>query len=553
MKLPACLLLASILASTVLASDAPPPPAASLKTALENAAAKLPAGGIVSAEIDGANVSYSTFGKLAAPAGVAPERVLFEIGSITKFFTGLLLAQATLDGKVSLDDPITKYLPPDLSLHPNVAAITLRQLSTHTSGLPRLPDNLHPLVPADPYANYLEPQLYDFLGSFKPAKTPPQAADYSNLGAGLLGHLLERAYGVSYAELVRTKITDPLAMNDTTIALTDDQKARFAVPHSGSVAVLPWNLGVLSGAGALRSTAADLAKFAQALCDEHSPIAAAWKIAREPRAPMGPRGQIGLGIFISERDGRTVYSHGGGTGGFRSHLEFTPATRTALVVLLNNDDPDPAALAAAAHRPPTDASAAKSAPTPEVAISADELRKFTGVYAIDARARFTVVLDEQGQLRIRLTGQAFLPVSYLGGDRFAAKAVAAQFQFARSADGKVTSVTLHQNGREIPASRTADAPVVNFLPVEKLREYAGTYELVPGTVFEVGVGQRTTTLTVKLTGQPTFPVHNTKPDHFVYDIVDAALTFERGADGRVVAVVLHQNGADQRAPKQAGK
>lgn len=502
------------------------------------------------AEIDGANVSCHAFGKLTAPAGVPPERVLFEIGSITKFFTGLLLAQATIDGKASLDDPITKFLPPELSLHAHVAAITLRQLSTHTSGLPRLPGNLHPLSPADPYADYLEPQLYDFLRSFQPAKAPPQPADYSNLGVGLLGHLLARAYGVSYAELVRAKITGPLGMNDTTIALTDEQKTRFATPHSGGVTVLPWNLGVLSGAGALRSTAADLAKFAQALSDEHSPIAAAWKIAREPRAPMGPRGHIGLGIFITERDGRTVYSHGGGTGGFRSHFEFTPATRTALVVWLNNDDPDPAALVAASRGP---SAAAQPTPAPEVPITTDELRQFTGVYTIDARARFTVVLDERSRLRIRLTGQGFLPVSHLGNDRFAARAVGAQFQFARAADGKIASVTLHQNGQEVPATRTADAPTVNFLPTEKLRDYTGTYELTPGLVFEVGVAPRTQNLTVKLTGQPAFPVHNTKPDHFVYDVVDAALTFERDAGGHVVAVVLHQNGADKRAPKQAGK
>lgn len=552
MKLPTCLVLAAILVSRGVAADTPPSPSLSLNSTLEKAAATLPTGGIISAEIDGASVRYGAFGQIGAPAGVPPERVLFEIGSITKFFTGLLLAQATIDGKVSLDDPITKYLPPDLKLHPSLAAITLRQLSTHTSGLPRLPDNLHPRVIADPYADYLKPKLYDFLGAFKPAKAPPQPADYSNLGVGLLGHLLERAYGLSYAELVRTKITGPLGMNDTTIALTDEQKARFATPHSGRVAVSPWSLGILNGAGALRSTAADLAKFAQALWDEHSPIAPAWQIAREPRAPMGPGSHIGLGIFIHQRDGHTVYSHGGGTGGFRSHFEFTPATRTALVVWLNNDDPEPATLVAAARQPVSGPRAAQ-APTPTVAIAAEELLPFTGVYTIDARARFTVVRDAQPQLRIRLTGQGFLPVSYLGHDRFGAKVVGAEFQFARSADGKVASVTLYQNGREIPAQRTADAPVVNFPPVEKLREYVGTYELAPGALFEVNVNQRTQTLTVKLTGQAAYPVHNTQPDHFVYDIVDAALTFERNAEGQVVAVVLHQNGADQRAPRQAAK
>ncbi len=538
----------ALLAFVFLAGATAPLSAQSLSAALTRAAADLPAGGFAYAEIKDGNVTHGHAGKLTLPAGVPSARVLFEIGSITKVFTGLLLAQASLDGKVALDDPIAKHLPAELQLAPAVAAITLQQLSSHTSGFPRLPDNLRPADAADPYADYTVERLHDFLRRFVPDKPAPQPADYSNLGTGLLGHLLARAYGVTFAELVRTKITAPLGLTDTVIDLDDDQRARFAPPHSGKVAVSPWRLGALPGAGALRSTTTDLAKFAQALLDPASPIAPAWRIARDPRAPMGARGQVGLGFFLHERAGRTVYNHGGGTGGFRAHFEITPATKSAVVVLLNNDHPDPGALVALAATPVAAKSGApaEKAP-PAVPITPAEIKAFAGVYEIDARGRFTAVVDEQHRLRIRLTGQPFLPVRFIGQDRFAATAVAAQFQFARDAAGKITAVTLHQNGRETPARRTADAPTILFPSAEKLRDFAGDYQLAPNLVFEIRVVG--INLIVKLTGQLPLPVHATKPDHFVYDVVDAALTFERDATGAVTAVVLHQNGRDQRAPK----
>jgi CubicO group peptidase (beta-lactamase class C family) len=543
---------AAVLLSSALpirAADSPSP----LASALDRAARDLPQGGFAAAEVSAGGVTYRAAGRIGGPEGVPPEKLIFEIGSITKWFTGLLLAQATLDGKVALDDPIARHLPADLRLDPSVAGITLVQLATHTSGLPRLPDNLRPAMPADPYADYTVERLYAYLRSAKVSGNAPHAVDYSNLGVGLLGHILARVYGVSYAELVRQKISGPLGLTDTVLTLEAEQRGRFVPAHSGTQKVLPWEFDALAGAGALRSTATDLAKFAQALCDDNSPIAPAWRLAREKRA-SGSLGDVGLGVFSRTTPAGSVYSHGGGTGGYRSHLEVSPATRTATVVLLNNDSPEPGNLVAASQRGNAPTAGAKAAPadTPtEVPIAAAELAAFTGTYSIDARGKFSVVVDEQGRLRIRLTGQAFLPVAYMGGDRFFAKAVAAQFQFARDAAGKVSAVTLHQNGREVPATRTGDAPQVVFLPVEKLREYAGVYELAPGLVFEITA--RPLTLVAKLTGQPAIPVHCTQPDRFVYDVVEAALTFERDAEGKVVAVVLHQNGMDQRAPRQAAK
>ncbi|WP_414660853.1 serine hydrolase [Horticoccus sp. 23ND18S-11] len=532
--------------SRPFAQSAAPAP---LRPAVERAAATLPAGGFVLGEVDNGRSTFAAAGRPAPRDGLPPEKIIFEIGSLTKVFTGLLLAQTVLEGKAALSDPISKHLPKEIALSADAAGVTLEQLATHTSGLPSLPTNFTPANPADPYADYTPAQLYSYLGDYRAQAPAPQPASYSNLGFGLLGHVLERIHGQSYAALVAARITGPLALADTVIALNDEQRTRFATPHSGSSAVLPWKLDTLAGAGALRSTAADLTRFAQTLLSgEHAALTAAWDLARQPRAPFGSRtAQIGLAILIAKRGDDDVYNHSGGTGGFRTYFELTPARGRATVLLLNNDSLDPAAVVMSV-RQPAPAVSTDLKTRAETPLAADRLAAYPGVYAIDAQGRFTVVLDESGRPRARLTGQGFLPIFHAGADRFFARAVAAEFQFHRDAAGTITALTLHQNGKEVPAKRTATPPpVLRFPAAAKLRDFTGRFQLTPQVLIEVS--NRGDTLLVKLTGQPALPVFCDAPDHFVYDVVAAALTFEREANGAVGAVTLHQNGRDVRAPR----
>ncbi len=553
-------ILAGLVLGGAAGSPAQPGP---VRAAVERAAAKLPAGGFVLGEFTRDGATFASAGPVLPRPDLAPADAIFEIGSITKVFTGLLLARAVLDGKAALDDRIGKHLPAEVAdaLAPAAAAVTLGQLATHTSGMPALPANFRPADALDPYADYTVAQLYAWLRDYRPAAAPPQPASYSNVGFGLLGHLLEGIYGQPYATLVAERITGPLGMRDTLIELDAGRAARFATPHSGSVAAKPWRLPSLAGAGALRSTAADLGRLAQALLrGTDRDLSAAWELVRQPRVAFPARGaQVGLAVMMVKRGDETVYFHGGGTGGFRSHFELVPAAGTARVLWVNNDDPDPGALVAAALRPPSAAAvgapagAAKTAARAETPLAPEKLGDYAGVYAVDARGRFTVVADAQGRLRARLTGQGFLPIFHAGNDRFFARAVAAEFQFSRDEAGAVTALTLHQNGREVPAKRdpgaSAAAPHLRFPTAEELKPYAGRYQLAPSLVFEVSA--RGETLVVKLTGQPALPVFCTAGDRFVYDGVPAALTFERDAAKAVVAVTLHQNGRDQRAPRIA--
>src|SRR4029453_3090616 len=138
-----------------------------------------------------------------------------------------------------------------------------QDLATHTSGLPRLPSPFTPKNPANPYADYSVEDLYRFLSSHELRRDIGSQYEYSNLGGGLLGHVLARRAGMDYEALVRARITGPLGMNDTRIVLTPEMRGRLAAGHNAALKPVPnWDLPTLAGAGALRSTVNDLLKFA---------------------------------------------------------------------------------------------------------------------------------------------------------------------------------------------------------------------------------------------------------------------------------------------------
>jgi D-alanyl-D-alanine-carboxypeptidase/D-alanyl-D-alanine-endopeptidase len=320
--------------------------------ALGEKADRMPAGGVVAAEVSGRTVRFFKAGNPAPHKGIPPEKVIFEIGSITKIFTGLLLAQAVIEHKVSLDDPIGRYLPSSLALDPSTAAITLEQLATHTSGLPRMPDNFHFKDPLDPYADFTMDSFYSFLRNYHPKTLPPHPAEYSNVGVGLLGHVLELVYQQPYADLIVMKITAPLGLHDTVVNLNEEQKSRFAVPHSGPHVARALHMQAAEASGALHSTAADLVRFAQVLMlSEENPLRAAWDLAQQPRHDFVD-GKIGLNVLFVERNDQIVYQHGGATTGFRSYLEWSQQpVPHVLVVMLNSDSLDPEMFVASFYMP----------------------------------------------------------------------------------------------------------------------------------------------------------------------------------------------------------
>lgn len=277
--------------------------------------------------------------------GAAQPDSIFEIGSLTKTFTGLILAQLVEQHSVSLDDPVRKLLLPGTVAKPDGPEITLGDLATQHSGLPRLPDNLHPKNPNNPYADYTAADLYAFLAKHGVAKPANPGFLYSNLGFGLLGHALSVHAGMSYAALLKKEVTTPLNLRDTTIALSPQQMKRFVQGHSAThKPAAGWDLGALEGAGAIRSTAGDMLTYLEANLHPdavkltiHTTAAktlpAALRLQDELRADVGSGMKIGL-AWIWQPVLKSYWMNGG-TGGYSSYAFFTPECDCAGVVLFN--------------------------------------------------------------------------------------------------------------------------------------------------------------------------------------------------------------------------
>lgn len=503
-----------------------------------------PRGAIVTGEWREGKETFAAAGN-PQPAGVLPEKIVFEIGSITKVFTGLLLAQAVVEKKARLDCTIAEILGASQRFaDPRVGRITLVQLATHTSGLPRLPSNLaQGSLADDPYAKYDRALLSEALAALKLESDGPHPRAYSNLGAGLLGDLLARIYGQTWEDLVREKIARPLGMADTSVALSAEQQARFAPPFEGEQERKPWHLAALAGAGALRSTAADMIRFARVLAGrgEGTPLKEAIALLTKAHTADG---EIGLCLMLGRLDGQRVWEHNGGTGGFRSAMQVFPDARAARVVLANDAELEPEAVLAAARKAGDEY--AKREEGPPLAPSA--LSEYLGVYEREHGVKFTCVARD-GKLAIRLQGQSFLTAHPTAEkDRFFLKEVAAEYEFLRQ-EGRITALVLHQNGRDLLAKR-GDEPVPGYIfrKAADLKELTGTYVMLTGSAFVIT--QRGSTLYAKLAEQPALPVFETKSNWFEYDVVEAALEFLRDDKGKIAALKLHQNGLQQMAVKK---
>lgn len=305
--------------------------------------------GMVIGIVDGKNRWVLAYGRKALGSDLPPNGdTLYEIGSVTKTFTATALALMSRGGRVKLSEPVSKYLPHGARV-PSYRgrAITLEDLATHTSGLPRMPSNW--VDAPDPYAAYTPADSCKFLAQCRLDRAPGRKYDYSNFGAGLLGLALSRARGSSYEKMVVEMICRPLGMKDTAITLSKDQRARLAPGYllakkGKDLTLTPagnWTFqDSFAGAGALRSTVNDLMTYVAAnLGVEPTPLRDALALTQKPRRKGGDEGtRIGLGwhsVTLPEPTSGVVVCHAGGTGGYNSYLAFSKQRKAGVVVLSN--------------------------------------------------------------------------------------------------------------------------------------------------------------------------------------------------------------------------
>jgi D-alanyl-D-alanine-carboxypeptidase/D-alanyl-D-alanine-endopeptidase len=516
-----------------------------------DAAPPPPSYGIVVGVIDAGGRRVVGYGAMSAgdPRPVAGQ-TLFEIGSITKVFTALLLAEAVLRHEVRLDDPVQRYLPASAHVPTRPGqVVTLQALATHTSGLPMHVPNFERADPDNPYADYTVEKLYEYLNTAELEHDVGTTYEYSNIGMGLLGHVLALHAGMSYEELVRARVTEPLGMHDTRIQLPPELAARLAPGHKSNLApATNWDLPALAGAGALRSSADDLLKFVAAAAGlTETPLAPAFATLLTVRRPMGGAGQgeVALGWQVTELHDHRVVSHGGATGGYRSFIGFDPATRRGVVALTNvktdagNDD-----LALHLLDPSVPLT---SAPAPRartaVPVATEVLTGHVGRYEVAPGRAFNVTL-EGGQLYARLGRQGANAIFPSGPNEFFYVGVDAEISFERDAEGHTTALTLHQGGVDYRAPRV-EPPNKVHVPPHVLDRYVGHYQLAPDVV--LAITRQEGVLYAQLTGQRMSPIFSVSERDFFLESAGATLSFELGPGGNAAAVVIHQDGTDQRA------
>jgi CubicO group peptidase (beta-lactamase class C family) len=422
--------------------------------------------GMVAGVIDPNGRRVIAYGKLANDDPHALDGdTIFEIGSITKVFTSLVLADMVYRKEVALDDPAAKYLPENVRMpERNGKSITLLDLSTHCSGLSPLPGNLKP------GADYSREDLYQFLSGYTLPRDPGSGYEYSNLGAGLLGHLLARRAGTDYESLIRSRIARPLGMPDTGIALSSAMHQRMATGHNAMLAPvansdLPT---LLAGAGALRSSANDMLTFLEAFLGyKESLLAPAMKAMLEVRRPAG-QATIGLGWIIMSAHGREIAGHDGRTGGFCSAVGYNPEERIGVVVLSNASTPSGVGDIGLHLLNPKAPLASPEPPKQRTEIRIDPrlLDNYTGRYQVAPNLIFEITRDGD-----RLFAQGFaqaanqpiaLPKFELfaeGEKKFFASGADHQFTFETGPEGRARSLILHRAGRDMPAPRLFGMPV----------------------------------------------------------------------------------------------
>ncbi len=415
--------------------------------------------GIAAFTLDEKGVQFAVHGSQSATKAIAitPD-TLFEIGSISKTFTGLLLAELVVKGIVKLDDPVEKYLPDAMTLRDRGnAPIQLIDLATHRAGLPRLPPDFAPRVEANPYADFDEKALINSLKVLSGDKTLPRRDtrhDYSNLGFGLLGYALGRADGSNYTAALQKRILTPLSLSATFSTVPESERSRFSDGHDEKLKTVPhWDFDALAGAGTLRMSVRDLARYASAaLGIEKTPLTDAFALAMRLHAKTEREANtIGLAWIRGKLNEREFLNHDGGTFGFSSTLWLDTTRKQASGVIANAFVPvnDIGLHALEPSVPPRDL-AIKSQTS--IALTAAQLAEFAGIYKLSPAMNVAITV-RGNQIFAQTTAQSEFELFAKSPRSFFAKIAPIAIEFGEAKEGKAQSFMLLQGGQKMPAPR----------------------------------------------------------------------------------------------------
>jgi CubicO group peptidase (beta-lactamase class C family) len=387
---------------------------------------------------------------------------VFEIGSVTKVFTSLLLAEMVQRGEVSLDDPVAKCLPPEVKVPERGGRqITLQDLATHTSGLPGDPSNISPRDPANPLADYSAQQLYAFLSNCTLTSDVGSRYGYSNLGTSVLGQALAHHAGMHYEALLELRILKPLGMSRTRVSLSQEMKSGLAPGHSYMLERLPnWDAGALAPSGGLKSTANDLLKLLSvALGYGETPLTRAMATTMSVRRPaIDPDRESALGWDVLKLE--PVYEFifkDGATGGYRSFVGVDRRSRSGVVVLSNaatGGNIVDIGMHLLNPEIPLESAQSLVPPRRRVATRVDTavLSGYVGRYGLPRGNTLTITLDGD-QLYEQRNGELKVPIYPENRLDFFCKLFDEQITFKVDSQGLATGLTYVRDGRARQAQR----------------------------------------------------------------------------------------------------
>jgi CubicO group peptidase (beta-lactamase class C family) len=467
----------------------------------------------------------------------------FRIGSITKQFTAAAILLLEERGKLTVEDPVKKYIPDAPEAWDK---ITLYNVLTHTGGIPNFTDfsdypqkSLSPMT-AEQIVAWFKDKPLDF--------EPGAKFSYSNSDYALLGYVIEKLSGQTYEKFLQENILTPLGMKDSgydsNTAIIEHRASGYSRTRTGPVNAGYVNMTVPHGAGGLYSSTLDLLKWEQGLFGGNL-------LKPESLAKMTTpfKENYAFGLIVQTTDGRKNIWHNGGIQGFNTSLGYYPDSKITVAVLsnLNGNAPDEMLpkLAAVAHGQAVQLSSERK----EIKLSRETLATYVGTYELQPRIKMMITLAGD-QLQGQLSGQVRLPLFSEAEGRFFLKVVDAQLEFLKDPDGKITDVILHQNGRDRRAHRISDSVLERKeikLPTETLAAYAGNYD---AGIAKVAVTFEDGHLMMRFGPQPKAELFPESETSFFLKTVDAQIEFTKDASGAITGLTLHQGPRDVKAERK---
>jgi len=492
---------------------------------------------------------------------------VFEIASISKTFTGIMLADMVHQKVLSLNDPLQSILPEGVNAPTkNLDTIRLIHLANHTSGLPRMPSNFNYTSLVNPFANYTEKQSYEFLNNYDLTGTIGKQYEYSNYGFGLLGHRLADLNGMNYNELLQAKICEPLKLYNTNTIFTPDMKANLAKGHKLGVEIGNWDYqSCFAGAGGIRSTAKDMLKYlAYNMGLESCDISEAIKTSHINSREKGEMPSIGLGWQLKELDSTQIVWHDGETGGYRSFIGFVK-NRDKGVVVLTNSNTDINDIGFHLLDPRSDL----NKPKPSIGMVLRNIISKQGIHGLE-KYYFDLRNLKKDEHEFDENELHMLGTLYL--DQNDVSKALAVFQINKAAFPN-SSDALYDYGKALTLNNKHEEAIIAFkksvelhtgnmaslMMLEKLgvnsnlseriviedsvlESYIGKYELLTGLVLEVV--KENNQLSTKAKGKSEHLIYPKSKKVFYYKSLPAQITFNPNEKGVVTSLTFIQEGEE---------